>query len=150
MAAERPRWILALDLSGPDLDDLVDQAASWAVPAGACVALLYAAGAPYDPGMFTDPGALKVISRENELLRKRHVAALEVLALRLPEAVRAPVVVAPTAATAALVEASVNADTLLIGTHPRRGLAQMWLGSVAEYVVRRARCAVLVLRVRPH
>ncbi len=149
MADEHPRWVLALDLSGPDLDDLVDQAASWAVPAGARVALLYAAGVRYDPGIFADPGARKVISRENDLLHQRHVAALEALALRLPEAVRAPVIVAPTAATAALVEASENADTLLIGTHPRRGLAQMWLGSVAEHAVRRARCAVLVLRVRP-
>ncbi len=149
MSTERPRWILALDLSGPDVEVLVDQAAAWAGPAGARVTLLYAAGVPYDPGIFADPGARKVISRENDALRQRHVSALEALALRLPEAIRAPVVVAPTAATAALVEASENADTLLIGTHPRRGLAQMWLGSVAEYVVRRARCAVLVLRVRP-
>lgn len=143
-----PRWILGLDLQGPDCDDLVDQAAAWAGPAGARVTLLYAAGVPYDPGLFIDAAARRVIARETDALRQKHVAALEALALRLPEAARAPVAVPQLVATTALVDASRDADTLLIGTHARRGLAQMWLGSVAEYVVRRARCAVLVLRAR--
>jgi nucleotide-binding universal stress UspA family protein len=37
-------------------------------------------------------------------------------------------------------------DVLLIGTHGRKGLARLVLGSVAEKVVRSAPCSVLVAR----
>lgn len=38
-----------------------------------------------------------------------------------------------------------NADLIVTGTHGRRGLGRMFLGSVAETVVRTAPCAVLVI-----
>jgi len=38
-----------------------------------------------------------------------------------------------------------NADLIVIGTHGRRGLAHMLLGSVAEQVVRHAPCPVLTV-----
>jgi nucleotide-binding universal stress UspA family protein len=37
-------------------------------------------------------------------------------------------------------------DVLVIGTHGRRGLSRLFLGSVAERIVRAAPCAVLVAR----
>ena len=37
-------------------------------------------------------------------------------------------------------------DLLVLGTHGRRGLAHLMLGSVAEKVARRARCPVLTVR----
>lgn len=37
-------------------------------------------------------------------------------------------------------------DLLVVGTHGRRGLRQLVLGSVAESVVRAAKCPVLVVR----
>jgi nucleotide-binding universal stress UspA family protein len=40
----------------------------------------------------------------------------------------------------------VGADLIVIGTHGRRGLARAVLGSVAESVMRRARCPVLTVR----
>ncbi|MFT3922154.1 MAG: universal stress protein [Myxococcales bacterium] len=48
----------------------------------------------------------------------------------------------------ALLQASVDyeADLLLVGTHGRRGMERLLLGSVAELLVRRARCPVLVMR----
>jgi len=39
-----------------------------------------------------------------------------------------------------------NADLIVIATHGRKGLARMILGSVAEGVVRKARCPVLTIR----
>ncbi len=39
------------------------------------------------------------------------------------------------------------ADLIIMGSHGRRGLARVVLGSVAEDVVRRADCPVLVVRV---
>jgi nucleotide-binding universal stress UspA family protein len=41
---------------------------------------------------------------------------------------------------------AVRADLIVIGTHGRRGLSRVLLGSVAEDVVRRAPCPVLTVR----
>ena len=37
-------------------------------------------------------------------------------------------------------------DLIVMGTHGRRGLEKMWLGSVTEKVLRQAHCPVLVVR----
>jgi nucleotide-binding universal stress UspA family protein len=52
-------------------------------------------------------------------------------------------------AAAAIVEqaASLHVDLIVLGTHGRTGLSHALVGSVAEVVVRRARCPVLVV---PH
>jgi nucleotide-binding universal stress UspA family protein len=44
--------------------------------------------------------------------------------------------------------ASIDADLVVLGTHGREGLERWVLGSVAEEVVRRASCGVLVVRPR--
>jgi nucleotide-binding universal stress UspA family protein len=41
-----------------------------------------------------------------------------------------------------------DADVIVLGTHGRRGLQRVILGSVAEEVVKRAPCAVFVIRPR--
>lgn len=41
----------------------------------------------------------------------------------------------------------VGADLIVMGTHGRRGLSRMLLGSIAETVVRSAPCAVLTIRL---
>jgi nucleotide-binding universal stress UspA family protein len=43
---------------------------------------------------------------------------------------------------------AVEADLIIVGTHGRRGLKRLLVGSVAEHVMRRARCPVLVMRPR--
>jgi nucleotide-binding universal stress UspA family protein len=40
----------------------------------------------------------------------------------------------------------VHADLIVMGTHGRRGLTRLLMGSVAELVVRRALCPVLTMR----
>jgi nucleotide-binding universal stress UspA family protein len=52
-------------------------------------------------------------------------------------------------ANAAILEAIENlpADLVVVGTHGRTGLKRLALGSVAEAVVRGARCSVLVVRI---
>lgn len=39
-----------------------------------------------------------------------------------------------------------NCDVIVMGTHGRRGLGRLLMGSVAEEVVRRAPCAVLTIK----
>lgn len=41
-----------------------------------------------------------------------------------------------------------NADLLVVGTHGRRGVSRLLLGSVAERIVRMAPCALLLVRGR--
>lgn len=41
----------------------------------------------------------------------------------------------------------IGADLIIMGTHGRRGISRMLLGSVAESVVRTAPCAVLTVRL---
>ena len=45
---------------------------------------------------------------------------------------------------------SLPADAIVISTHGRTGVTRALLGSVAEHVVRRAPCPVLVVREREH
>jgi nucleotide-binding universal stress UspA family protein len=42
-----------------------------------------------------------------------------------------------------------KADMLVVGSHGRRGLGRLLIGSVAEYVARHAHCTVLIVRVPP-
>jgi nucleotide-binding universal stress UspA family protein len=46
-----------------------------------------------------------------------------------------------------IVAASKQYDLIVMGTHGRRAVAHLFLGSVAERVVRRAECPVLTVRV---
>ena len=46
--------------------------------------------------------------------------------------------------------ASIGADLIVVGSHGRRGLSRLLLGSVAEHVVRRAGCPVLIERMKKH
>jgi nucleotide-binding universal stress UspA family protein len=41
-------------------------------------------------------------------------------------------------------------DLIVLGTHGRHGLSEFFMGSVAQEVVRRARCPVLTLRAPSH
>jgi len=57
---------------------------------------------------------------------------------------------ASNAADVAILDATENlpADLVVVGTHGRTGLSRLALGSVAEAVVRGARCSVLVVRLK--
>jgi nucleotide-binding universal stress UspA family protein len=41
----------------------------------------------------------------------------------------------------------VKADLIVLGTHGRTGLARLLMGSVAEQVVRKARCPVVTIKI---
>lgn len=45
---------------------------------------------------------------------------------------------------------NVEADLIVLATHGRQGVAHMVLGSVAEKVVREAKCPVLTVRIKPN
>ncbi len=49
-----------------------------------------------------------------------------------------------------IVKLSTEHDLIVMGTHGRSGIAHLFLGSVAERVVRRAKCAVLTVHAPKH
>ncbi len=46
--------------------------------------------------------------------------------------------------------ANVQADLIVVGTHDRKGIQRLVLGSVAEQVTKKAQCAVLVARAKDY
>lgn len=47
------------------------------------------------------------------------------------------------------VAGELGVDAIVIGSHTRRGLGRLFLGSTSEHVVRHASCPVLVVREKP-
>ena len=43
----------------------------------------------------------------------------------------------------------INADCIVIGSHGRRGISRFIIGSVAESILREAKCNVIVYKVQP-
>lgn len=44
---------------------------------------------------------------------------------------------------------SEGADLIVVGSHGRSGVSRFFIGSVSDYVVRHARCPVMVVRGKP-
>ena len=83
-------------------------------------------------------------------LRETNAAALDKLVeARKPLASFGQAIVIDGDARESILRAAeqVHADLIVIGTHGRRGLSRMLLGSVAEDVLRRAPCPVLSVRM---
>jgi nucleotide-binding universal stress UspA family protein len=85
-------------------------------------------------------------------LRHNNAAALDkLIAPRRAKAAFGQITVVDNDARDAILQAArtVRADLIVIGTHGRRGLSRILLGSVAEDVLRRAPCPVLAVREEP-
>jgi len=75
---------------------------------------------------------------------EKHLAAIEPM---FPSLKVARFVVEGEAATEIIAFAKKNeCDLIVMGTHGRKGLGRLFMGSVAEEVVRKASCAVLTLK----
>jgi nucleotide-binding universal stress UspA family protein len=96
------------------------------------------------PGLRTQEEAL---ARAPTFLRERleQVAALYGL-LHSRERVRTHARVGKVSACILEVAQDCEADLIIVGSHQRRGIDRLMLGSVAEKVMRGARCPVLVAR----
>lgn len=140
------RILLALDLNSHP-EAVLDEALLWAERLSAQLDLIYVDSTPNAAVFVTDPTVAHLVLREQEKLQGVRRDRLTALRDRLPPAIRGHAVVATGDAATTLHDASQNADLLIVATHGRAGLAHLWLGSVAERVVRGASCPVLVLRL---
>jgi nucleotide-binding universal stress UspA family protein len=106
------------------------------------VDLVVVYGAGQFPGAYIE--ATRELARETtEHARKTAVAAGLDPEIQSPEIVTGGYHVAETIAELAK---NWNADMLVVGTHGRRGVSRLLLGSVAERIVRLATCPLLLVR----
>ena len=138
---------LAIDLDQPDDAVLVDLARAWAERPGGTLDLLYVAGTHATTSWIRDEAARQLVATELDKLHHLAATRLTDLLDRLPEGMRGVARVLDGSPVPALVAASSAYDALLIATHGRRGLGHLWLGSVAERVVRGCGVPVLVVPV---
>ena len=136
-------------LVGIDFSEGAERALDFAVglskPLGARVHVVNAIGAVL-PEL-----AVALTDQMIESVRRGNQAALDGLVLpRRALTQIGQVVVEPGDPRDAIphVAKAVKADLIVLGTHGRRGISRMLLGSVAEDVLRRAPCPVLVVPLR--
>jgi nucleotide-binding universal stress UspA family protein len=110
---------------------------------------------PFEPSRWL----ARLSDKEQALLRtvaqREHEAALQLLdsQVRAPDLsrweipVRSIVQAGEPAEAISTAAREVAADMIVVGTHAREGLAHAVIGSVAERVVRAARCPVVVCRM---
>ena len=79
------------------------------------------------------------------LERDMAAAAAKAEVPAVPQVVIRPLSTAELVVTAA---DEAQADLIVMGTHGRTGVKRLVLGSVAEYVVRHAKCPVVTVRLR--
>lgn len=137
--------VAALDFS--EATDLVlDQVCILAYREDARIRLVHVAEPEPDfVGYDNDPKALRDgVAREFQAENR----ALQDLAERLRRrhlVVKAMLVRGPTAEKIIEQAERAEADVIVVGSHGRRGLRRLALGSVSEEVIRRASCPVLVV-----
>ena len=138
------RALVAVDL-GPSAEGLVDAAAAWARRFDASlhlrtVSVLWGEAASPAPILDVAPLADEV-ARVRQHEEKRVTELLD----RIDPAHRGTSGVLDGIPWRALVDLTGAYDLLVVGTAARSGLARLFLGSVAERLVRHAACPVLVL-----
>ena len=88
-----------------------------------------------------------LVAEELAAREERHRRALDALLVRFPLDRRGRVYLLERRdAAQAIVDLAPGHDVIVVGTHGRRGVQRLWLGSVAERVVRSSAIPVLVLR----
>ena len=140
-----PKLILVpIDFSA-HAEQALDYACALAAKLGSTVHLVHAVASP--------PSALQVALTEDilENLVNEHREALD----KLAEARRATASFGPSTVevgdprdTIVGAAQALSADLIVMGTHGRRGLSRVVMGSVAEDVIRHASCPVLTVRAK--
>lgn len=141
------RILFALDITEPELEARLTNAISWVERLGhGTLDLLYVA--PDFGAAFMAGEQPEVFERELQALRDRQLERMEELSQSIPEAHRGTVQVLPAPRPAeAVVSCAATYELLMVHTHGRTGLSHLFLGSVAQRVVRLATVPTLVLRV---
>jgi nucleotide-binding universal stress UspA family protein len=115
---------------------------------GAALTILHAYEIPayaYDGASYVS--AAELLAPIESMAKKKLQSTLETVQKRVPEA-KGYVRAGPAAAEILTAVDEVHADLVVIGSHGRRGVSRLLLGSVAEKVVRLSPVPVLTVRHR--
>ena len=131
---------------GEPADEALDYALDLAPALGATVSLVHVLADPYEGKVYSEQ-----YPPMPEEIREVFLAdARQRLAHRVTRggqsAVTSSIVTGPTAQAIVASARAQNADLIVMGTHGRHGVAHLFMGSVAERVVRIAPCPVLTVR----
>ena len=143
------RILVPVDFSAPAVAAL-DYALDFARPLGAELVVLYVVEPIYSvtTGDFYAPSAeLSVLMQEQRQQGRQQLAQTEARLKKRYDKVR--MLLQDGLAYQAIIGAAAKqkADLIIMATHGRTGLSHLFMGSVAEKVVRTAGCPVLTLRV---
>jgi nucleotide-binding universal stress UspA family protein len=141
------RALLAIDVDDASHVALLEEAERWAKTLSATLDLLHVEGGKYGFGFVNNADARRILEVEAVQMRSRDRTMLDALLMSLPLEHRGTADITEGDPVAQILAHAADRDLLMIGTHGRRGLSQIWLGSVAEKVIRKAPGAVLVLRL---
>lgn len=144
-AMNLPRNILVPVDLGEQTESVLDYTVALAAKLDAKIHLLHVLGRPlFGEGtgiVVTETVSNEVIARcQNELDRLMHARASKVPFAQTPLRFGDPRTEIQAAA------AEIGVDLIVMGTHGRRGVSRLVLGSVAESIARTARCPVLLVR----
>ncbi len=140
------RILFAVDIHEPDLEGRLAEAVVWASKLGGTLDLLYVTQS-FPENRYAGAHVAQ-LQREVQVILDHMRVDLQTLLLKIPEAHRGncEVTTAPKIGETIAQRAKAY-GLLLLHTHGRRGLSQLFLGSVAEKVVRIATVPTMVLRV---
>jgi nucleotide-binding universal stress UspA family protein len=125
-----------------DAADVVDEAIPWLVRLGAVADLVFVDTLRGALARYTPPA----LQPELAGLEAEDDERMQALLTRLPVANRGAAVLDTESIEASLAARAARYALVAVGTAGRTGLAHLWLGSVAEQVVRTCPRSVLVLR----
>lgn len=139
------RVLLAMDLDRQHRA-LFDEAARWVRRMNAELDLLYVL--PFTPmPSIRDPELLAALEAEMRS-DTTQVSQLQELLNELEPQHRGNVTARSGTPAEEILDASRDYDAVIVGTHGRTGMKRLWLGSVAEKVIRAATVPVVVLPLR--
>ena len=96
-----------------------------------------------------DPSVRQLVSAQWKALRKQNQERFEALAASLPDGVRGETHHRVGRPAAEVVDLAKDFDGIVVATHGREGLPNLFLGSIAEKIVHATPGAVWVLRFPP-
>lgn len=136
------RIVVPIDFSAPSLEAL-DTAVEFSRPYEAEIIVMFAiepAGSP-----ILEAGSEDVLGQEATTAEEKLEEVCQSLG-KQGIACRTRIEIGPAAEAIIRAAATLKADLIVMSTHGRTGLAHVLIGSVAENVVRHARCPILLIR----
>jgi len=140
------RALLAVDLH-EDATGPIAHAVAWATHMSATIDLITASEMVWDAHHLFGGTENAALAAEWERRTRKMEKLLAHRLEEIPEPMRGEARVVHGRAAPTLIEASADYDLLILATHGRKGLQRLFAGSVAERVVRRAACPVLITRL---